>query len=383
MKILHIINSFELGGAQRALQKIVRYSSTKGISSSVVSLTSRGNLGEEFRSLGCDVDCIRMDYSLAVPVACIKLFRLLNVIQPDVVVTWLYQSDFFGGLLAKCVTGKVPVVWNLRTAAGDDIAGRTARFFRFLCASVSRWIPSLIIGNSPSVLSTHERLKYPKDKLRMIPNGFDSDLFRSDPLVRKQVREELQIANNEVLFGMVARRHKSKDHESFLRAAVLTCAQVSNAKFVLFGHGISSDDPVFQEILKDCELRSHFHFLQPRSDVKSIQMSLDVGVLMSNVDEGFPNSIGEAMACGVPCIVSDTGGSSFVVGNCGVVVPKHSVDKLHEAMLEFVSKSEASRLELGLSCRERIVHEFGIEETTMRHIDSWREVLTHVNAKSQ
>ncbi len=362
------------------MQKIVHFSRRLGIESCIVSLTARGPLAEEFRKCDNTVECLGMDGLFGAICGPVRLTRLFLSFQPDVVVTWLYQSDFFGGLLTKCVARKVPVVWNLRTAAGDDIAGRTARFFRFLCASVSRWFPSLIIGNSPSVLLTHERLKYPKDKLKMIPNGFDSDLFRSDPLVRKQVREELQVAKDEILFGMVARRHKSKDHETFLRAAVLTCAQVSNAKFVLFGHGISADDPVFQEILKDCEHRSHFHFLQPRSDVKSIQMSLDVGVLMSNVDEGFPNSIGEAMACGVPCIVSNTGGSSFVVGDCGVVVPKHSVDKLQEAMLEFVSKSEDSRLELGESCRERIVHEFGIEATTMQHIDSWREVITNVNS---
>ena len=108
------------------------------------------------------------------------------------------------------------------------------------------------------------------------------------------------------------------------------------------------------------------------------QASLDVAVLAS-FSEGFPNAIGEAMACGVPCVATDAGGTAELLGDSGRLVEVGDARALAGAVGDLLALPPAARRELGRAGRERIVCEFTLERMVERFEAVWNDVLAHSN----
>src|SRR5690606_26158264 len=85
----------------------------RGISHSVISLTTLGVYGEKLQAIGISVYCLHMSSPKDMLLAPLRLWRLLRKLTPTVVQTWMYHSDLLGGLVAK-LQG-VPVVWSVRS----------------------------------------------------------------------------------------------------------------------------------------------------------------------------------------------------------------------------------------------------------------------------
>ena len=375
MHVCHVINNLEVGGAETMLLKLLGRVRNRGIESSVISLIGKGVIGPRIEQLGIRVDCLGMVRGFANVVAAYRLALLLRQRQPDIVCTWMYQADLVGGLASRLVRPRTPVIWNLRTSLQDgDAIGRATRLIRRTCARLSRRVPSVILCNSHAVLAAHDQLGYAANKLRVIPNGFDLEVFRPSVEHRDDVRKELEIPAKTRLIGMMARFHPAKDHAMFLRAAHLIAGRWPDVHFVLCGTDVTPDNMAFDAALHDSPHRHRFHLLGCRSDIPRLQASLDIGVLASITWEGFPNAVGEAMACGVPCIVTDTGGSPEVVGDCGLVVPAGDADRLAAACSTWLALRPQELAELGMRARNRIQQEFSLDAVAEQYMNLWREL---------
>ena len=99
----------------------------------------------------------------------------------------------------------------------------------------------------------------------------------------------------------------------------------------------------------------------------SVFSSLDILVSSSSWGEGFPNVIGEAMSSGVPCVVTDVGDSSYVVGNAGLVVPINDASILAKNILELLNKSTKEYLQISRKARSRVIHKFSISDVTKKY----------------
>jgi glycosyltransferase involved in cell wall biosynthesis len=117
-----------------------------------------------------------------------------------------------------------------------------------------------------------------------------------------------------------------------------------------------------------------FSLLGRREDVPSVLNACDVVVSSSAYGEGFPNVIGEAMACGVPCVVTDVGDSRSIVGATGTVVAPEDAGALSAAVLELLAASPAARSDLGEGARLRIAAEFDIGVIAERYRALWEAV---------
>ena len=380
MHVCHIINNLEVGGAETMLLKLLGRIRDPSVESSVIALIGKGVVGPQIEQLGTPVDCLGMVRGYANVVAASRLAFLLRRRQPDIVCTWMYQADLVGGLASKLVRPRTPVIWNLRTSLqGGAMVGRTTRFTRRTCANVSRHVPSVILCNSQAVQAAHQQLGYAANKLRVIPNGFDLEVFQPSVEHRDDVRRELGLPPQTRLIGMMARFNPAKDHAMFLRAASLIASRWPDVHFVLCGTDVTPDNPVFSTALHDSPHRHRFHLLGCRSDMPRLQASLDLGVLTSVTWEGFPNAVGEAMACGVPCLVTDTGGSPEVVGNCGRVVPAGDAVGLAEECSALLSLPPHQLAELGARSRQRIQQEFSLDAVTAQYLNLWRELAQQPN----
>ena len=87
----------------------------------------------------------------------------------------------------------------------------------------------------------------------------------------------------------------------------------------------------------------------------SIYNSFDVCVLTSAYGEGFPNVIGEAMACGVPCVVTDVGDSRIIVDNKGKVVPVNNLVEMISHLIKILSLSKSEKNQVAKECRDHII----------------------------
>jgi glycosyltransferase involved in cell wall biosynthesis len=103
--------------------------------------------------------------------------------------------------------------------------------------------------------------------------------------------------------------------------------------------------------------------------------ALDVFSLSSSYGESFPNVIGEAMACGVPCVVTDVGDAAWILGNTGRVVPPRDPRALADAWREMIDLGPGGRLALGREARSRVIERFTVESVVARYDAVYENVL--------
>ncbi|MBE3143162.1 MAG: glycosyltransferase, partial [Planctomycetes bacterium] len=95
--------------------------------------------------------------------------------------------------------------------------------------------------------------------------------------------------------------------------------------------------------------------------IAAVYNALDICCSTSIFGEGFPNVVGEAMACGIPCVVTDVGDSAMVVGETGRVAPVSDIEALAQALRTMILLSDAERSALGEMARQRILSNFSLQ----------------------
>ncbi len=358
-KIVHLITGLEAGGTETMLYKLLTATDRARFSPEVVSLLRGGAMVERIQRLGIEVHTLGMRRGVPNPGALARLVRLLRRHRPELLQTWLMHSDLLGGI-AAVLTG-VPVVWNIRHSALDPASrSRLTGITERTCAALSGWVPRMVICCSTASKDRATELGFRTSKLRVIPNGFDLSAFRPDPGARASVRGELGLAPETALVGLVARFDPNKDHRTFLSAAGRLHAVRPEVHFLLCGREIVPENPALSGAVRAERFEGVVHLLGPRSDIPRLQAALDVAC-SSSVGEGFPNVIGEAMACGVPCVVTDAGDSAEIVGDTGRVVGPRDPEALAAALRELLDMGEVARRGLGLRARARVSQLYRLE----------------------
>jgi len=98
-------------------------------------------------------------------------------------------------------------------------------------------------------------------------------------------------------------------------------------------------------------------------------------VLSSAFGEGFPNALGEALACGIPCVATDVGDSALVVGEQGRIVQPGDPEALAEAMAEMLMLSAEERRRLGRDARRRMEETFSMPMLAGRYAALYRGLV--------
>ncbi|MEN6348210.1 MAG: glycosyltransferase [Syntrophomonas sp.] len=376
MKIVHLITDLDTGGAEMMLFKLMQKMDKSRYKNIVVSLMNEGTLGHRFIKLGVPVYCLDMKRSSIVhSFKVLKLLKLLRHERPDIVQTWMYHCDLIGGL-ASAISGRIPVAWNIRQSNLDSkVNKKTTILIAKICALISSRIPDVIICGSEKARQVHRGMGYNEQKMVVIPNGFDIEAFHPDIEARLSVRRELGLRENAFLIGLVARYDAQKDHRTFLLAANKIAASHGNVHFILCGDNVTWSNRELTSWIG--EHRNQFHLLGRRTDISRITASFDLAC-SSSLGEGFANVIGEAMACGVPCVVTDVGDSALIVGETGLVVPPGSYEALAGAFERFLSLSHDSRQALSFKAREKVEQSYNLPKIVDKYVTVYEEIVNHV-----
>jgi glycosyltransferase involved in cell wall biosynthesis len=361
LRILHLITSLNVGGAQMHLYKTAPRFHPAKVASLVVSLVPPGRIGDLLQGQKIPVSDLGMRRGSFNPLGLARLVRLIRRFKPHIVQTYLYHADLLGFLAARWA-GVPHILWNLRQSRMDfsRYRGTTSLTVR-LCARLSRGVQRILV-NSHAGLKAHARLGYDRARMQVVPNGFELTRFRPHPQSHRELRQELGLGPEARVVGMLARYDPQKDHGNFLKAAHLVSERLPETCFLLAGTGLTPENPAIARLLAATPINpQRLRLLGERHDTPRLLAGLDVHVSSSAFGEGFTNAIGEAMACGVPCVVTDVGDSALIVGETGLVVPPRNPLDLSQALEEALTWPLAEWACRGVAARARIQQDFNID----------------------
>ena len=362
IRIVHVISDLDTGGAEVMLAKLVGAMDRSRFSSTVISLTDRGQLGDQIESSGVAVHTLGMKRGRPDIFALPRLIRLFKTCNPTIVQSWLYHADLLSTLAVK-FSGAPILVWNVRCSDMD--LKRYPPLTRWVQRVLTWWSasPAAVIVNSEAGKQQHERLGYRPRRWDVIPNGFDTQRFHPDSSVRLSLRKEWQIPGDAVIVALVARVDPMKDHATFLSAAQQVAKSRKNVYFLLIG----KDTQTLAPVVAVKGLTDWVRVLGYRSDIERLLPGVDVLCLSSAFGEGFPNVLGEAMACGIPCVSTDVGDARSIIGDTGLIVPVCDPVSLAHAIDDLIDRGPAAREHLGRAARARIEAEYSLARIVDRY----------------
>lgn len=362
LRVLHVISGLAVGGAEMALYRLVASSRDERYLHTVVSLTPDGALAPRIREAG--IELVTFDFRTSPLSHFLALLALIRKKQPDVVQTWLYHADMVGGLAAR-LAGIRNVVWGVRTCELTDGDARFTTVVRLLCAGLSRHVPQTIVCVAEAARSGHARVGYDPSRMVVIPNGFDMSRLMASDEQRERLRTECGFDAEHVVIGNLGRFNASKDQHNFVRAAGILAKQYGKVRFLMVGRNVDSGNPELGQLIEATGVADRFVLLGERADVPACLAAMDIFCLSSRA-EAFPNVVGEAMAMGLPSVVTDVGDAAMLVADTGLVVPKENPPALAEGLARFVAMTAGERRAMGQRARRRIQSEFALERTRER-----------------
>jgi glycosyltransferase involved in cell wall biosynthesis len=358
LRILFLIRSLNIGGAERQLINLAKNLHLQGKAVSVAVFYGNGALEKELLEIHVPVFNLQKAGRWDVLPFGIRYVRLISHWKPDVIYGFLSTPNILTALLKLIFKKKIKIVWSVRASNVDlhryDFLARASYL-------VECWLSKyadLIICNSAAGQDHAVKNGFPQSKTVVIHNGTDTERFKPNHEARTRIRKEWGINEHDKLIAIVARLDPMKDHPSFLLAASLLARERADVYFICIGDGSESYGLELKQQANKLGLKEKLIWAGARSDMPAVFSALDICVSSSSFGEGFSNSIAEAMACGVPCVVTDVGDSGLIVGDLGEVVPPDSPIDLCSALVVMLTKIGE---DMSVAVRTSLVERFSVD----------------------
>jgi glycosyltransferase involved in cell wall biosynthesis len=372
LKIIHIITSLNIGGAEQVLKQFLLSAPDAQRNTLVISLKNLGKIGEELQHYGFEVVALNMRSFLSFPVGIVRLYRIIRQYRPDIVQTWLYHADLIGGIAAK-MAGIKNIVWGIHTVELRKKAYLT-EVIRKLLAWLSYMIPSKIVCVAEASRKKHIALGYDPSKIVVIGNGFELEQLQSSPQQRSELRATVGFNDWDVVIGTLGRLSQVKGQDVFVRSAGMIAQEYSNVRFLMVGRELETTNKIVMEWINATGFADRFVLMGERRDVSVVLSAMDIFCLPSR-SEAFPLVLGEAMAMGLPCVSTDVGDAGVLLGDTGILVQKDDYEALTAGLKQMLDMSQDERTELGERARLRVESEFTLEQMRKKFEAVYAELL--------
>lgn len=363
-KILHVITGLHRGGAESMLYRLLGSIDRQRFRPSVISLVGGGEYATKIKELDIPVFSLDMLRGFPNPVGLWQLRLLIQQLKPDLIHAWMYHA----GLATLLVNANKPCIVGIRSGLENFAEEKwlTRQVIKTL-ARLSNRADSIVYCSRNSQLQ-HEEFGYSRIKGEFIPNGFDCNLFKPLDAARQAIRQSLSIKQSAFVVGTVGRFHPVKDYDNLLKAFSHFYSQRPDAVLLMAGNGLSQPNLELMGQIEKLGIGEKVILLGARDDIPQVMNALDVFVNAS-YSEAFPNVVGEAMSCGVPCIATDVGDSALIVGDAGMVIPPQDSVALSSALRDFSILPYSHRQQLSTRARQCIIDRFSLDRIVHQYED--------------
>ena len=335
--IVFLTPGIKVGGAERQLALLAHGLKARNYNPSIISLSSADNYLQDFD--GLNVHICPLQAGLAFFPSFFRLRQKLRELNPDIVQGWMYAGNLFASLSAIGL-GKPTIFHSLRASNMD--AGRYALHIR-----VNGWLSKFtkaVIVNSKAGLAFHLKQGFTAEKLTFIPNGVDIKTFDADPNIRQKIRKRFKFTETDRVVLYAARLDPMKAHDAVMAAA----AQCPEIHFIFVGRGT-----------QNLKTPPNITCLGVWENMSELYNAADLLINLSKFGEGFPNVIGEAMACNLRVLANDVGDSAFIMGDTGYICATLDAELVSRQITTIFSSLESVD---GLPApRQRILESFSVE----------------------
>jgi glycosyltransferase involved in cell wall biosynthesis len=280
-------------------------------------------------------------------------------LKPHVIQGWMYHGNCAAAFLRLLVCRNTSLIFNVRQSLPDIRREKLLTRCAIRVGAILSRYAECITYNAESSQRDHSLIGYESKRNSVLVNGFDLTRFRPNPISRRRFREALGVNDKSILIGIVARFHPVKDHFTFLRSARLIFQDVPSARFALVGRGCDRNNKQLSDWVDELGLSEYTYFCGECKNLEDVYPAFDI-LCLNSIAEGFPNVLGEAMACGVHCVSTDVGAASAIVDDRSRIVPIRNESAMAHAVLDLIKRNGYSSEIEKKALRQRIYARFDL-----------------------
>lgn len=371
--IAFILHVMQVAGAEVLVAETIRRAGNR-LRPVVICLDRAGQLGDTMRAEGVEVIALGrrpgVDWRLARQLARELRARRIRVVHAH------QYTPFFYAALAKPLLGhRTHLILTEHGRHYPDVVSARRRL-------ANRWVLSRLADEVNAVARFSARALHEKDgfpqPIEVIENGIDVGLY--DPAAdRRAAKRHVDLPDDRRHIACIARFHPVKDHAMLLRAFGQMAATVSDVDLVLAGDGQLRAELEAQ--VASLGISSRVRFLGVRGDVPDLLRAADLFALTS-VSEGASITLLEAMASGLPSVVTGVGGNVEIVrdGIDGVLVPRGDHAAAARAFTRLLSEPDLAA-RMGQSARQRALETFQLDRTIARHLACYERAAARLASR--
>ncbi len=365
IRLLLISRSLGPGGAEAQLAELVKHIDKSRFEVTVVTYYSGGRHFERVQALP-NVRLVSMDKKGRWDLLgfFLRLRKVFRETRPQIVCAYSGANEmaFLYGKLFRAKT-----VLSIRSSfMNPDKYDWLHNLFQKMGRYLSHHC-SLTISNSQAGKEEYAKVGYCADKIIVIRNGFDSNLYRAERTLGSGLRTEWGASADTIVIGQIGRIDPMKDHPTFLRAAAVLAKERENVRFVCVGgRGEESYRAELEALANELGLQNRLVWAGVQTNMPAVYNAFDISTTTSAFGEGVPNALGEAMCCEVPTVTTDVGDAAYLRGDEKWVVPIADVEGIVAKWRTLLAMTPQEREEIGKASRQRILAEFTPEQLTQK-----------------
>jgi glycosyltransferase involved in cell wall biosynthesis len=358
LSVCLVARSLGVGGAERQLVTLAVGLARRGVRVSVLVFYRGGKVGAELEGTGVEVRYLEKAGRWDVRGFFSRYGGILRELNPSIVYSFLAIPNLVC-LTSRVFVPRTRLVWGIRGSARDlSKVNRLDRLARRLQVPCSRFAHLVVVNSRRGYRHYASSAHFPVDRMVVIQNGIDSERFIPDSMARKRARRSWDISDDAVVVGLVTNLDPVKGTEVFIEASVALLAEGRNLHFIVVG-GTAALRAPWESNCAKLGISGKVSWLGEQAEMPSVYNGLDI-LVSSSTSEGFSNAIGEAMACGIPCVVTDVGDSSDIVGESGYVVTPGDVGALCLGISQMLDLDKNERGALGHLARVRVISHYSV-----------------------
>jgi sugar transferase (PEP-CTERM/EpsH1 system associated) len=369
LRVLHVVSCLGMGGTEHGVIKLINALGSEDFEHQICAV--RG-IDENFarrmdiETMVSNVGSAKQGFQFPL----FRLARLMRRIRPHIV-----HTRNFGALEAipAARVARVPVAIHSEHGYELEVLDGLPFRRRALCRAFYA-LTDEVFTVSDELRVYHSRQSWsPRERISVIHNGVNTDQFCPHPERAALVRSELGIPSGRVVIGTVGRIVPIKDHKTLLEAARILVREGRDIHVLIVGSG--PELPKLQlQAATSPELAGRIMFLGASDRVPDLLNSMDLFVLPS-ISEGMSNTILEAMATGLPLIVTRAGGNPELVEDAlvGRLFTPRDVQAL-AGILSHLVIDPVLRREYGQAARQRAVEHFSLTDMVRHYRDLYLDL---------